>query len=382
MGGVIAGNGPLTGFGVSVRFDAADTVLAVSGEVDLVTAPELGAVLDAVAGRGHTAIVLDLAQCEFMGAAGLGVIAVHTGLLGRSGGSITIRSASAHILRLLAITGLSSVIRLDHPGPPPGHLAPEQSGHDPKARRTIDSPDLTEHLRQVTAIPADEDVVDGALRLVVALARATVGGADGVSVSLRRHGRLGTVAASDQTISDMDTEQYATGEGPCVDASAEGRWFHVESLDEESRWPAFIPKARKLGINAILSTPLSAGERAVGALNIYSNTPRAFAEGDQRLASVFASQASIILRDAGAGVTDDELSARLADALRTRQVIAEAQGVIMERRSISEQDAHTQLRHLAKRADKPLRNVAAEIVESAHRPPGPVHKTGDPRTRT
>ena len=58
-----------------------------------------------------------------------------------------------------------------------------------------------------------------ALRLAVE--RATVGGADGVSVSLRRHG-LAPVAASDQTISDMDANQYATGEGgPCVDASVD-----------------------------------------------------------------------------------------------------------------------------------------------------------------
>jgi len=92
--------------------------------------------------------------------------------------------------------------------------------------------------------PADPDVVDGVLRLVVALARASVGGADGVSVSLRRHGRLATVAASDQTISDMDASQYATGEGPCVDASVNGRWFHAESLDSETRWPAFTPRLK------------------------------------------------------------------------------------------------------------------------------------------
>ena len=42
--------------------------------------------------------------------------------------------------------------------------------------------------RRVTALPADPDVVDGALRLVVELARSFVGGADGVSVSLLRNG--------------------------------------------------------------------------------------------------------------------------------------------------------------------------------------------------
>jgi GAF domain-containing protein len=144
-------------------------------------------------------------------------------------------------------------------------------------------------------VPADDDLVDAALRLVVALARATVSGADGVSVSLRRHGRLATVAASDQTISDMDRDQYATGEGPCVDASNNGRWFHVESLAHETRWPSFTPRARKLGINTILSTPLLAHSQPVGALNIYSRTRAAFSVKEQELASVFATEASVIL---------------------------------------------------------------------------------------
>jgi hypothetical protein len=57
-------------------------------------------------------------------------------------------------------------------------------------------------------------VIDGALGLVVELTLSCIGGADGVSVSLLRHGVLSTVAASDQTIMAMDADQYATGEGP------------------------------------------------------------------------------------------------------------------------------------------------------------------------
>src|SRR5688500_3917649 len=75
--------------------------------------------------------------------------------------------------------------------------------------------ELARSLWRVAAIPANVDVIDAALRLVVALARVTVGGADGVSVCLRRQGALTTVAASDETVNGMDSDQYATGEGPC-----------------------------------------------------------------------------------------------------------------------------------------------------------------------
>jgi hypothetical protein len=220
----------------------------------------------------------------------------------------------------------------------------------------------------VTAIPADDDLVDGALRLVVALARATVGGADGVSVSLRRNGRLSTVAASDQTILDMDAHQYGTGEGPCVDASAEGRWFHAEALEDESRWPRFTPRAQLLGINSILSSPLHAWKRPVGALNIYSRTPSAFASEDQKLASIFASEASIILTDAEVDVTEEERSARFQRALGVRRLIAQAQGVIMEREGVSEEDAYTALRLYSQRSGQSLLSRAREVTASTRRP--------------
>jgi anti-anti-sigma factor len=364
--------GVLESFGIALSFAGGKAVLGVTGELDVLTAPELATIVDAVIDRGHSALVLDLAKCEFLDAAGLGVIATRADRLGRAGTMLTIRSPSAMVIRLLDITDLQDLVHLEQPTPSHGHLGPEQSTSPEPPSNAATTPlhvgdvALAQHLRTVTAIPADNDVVDGALRLVVALARETVGGADGVSVSLRRHGRLATVAASDQTISDMDANQYATGEGPCVDASEKGRWFHVESLDRETRWPAFTPKAQALGINAILSSPLLANDRPVGALNIYSRAVAAFAPDDQKLAAIFAAQASTILTDAGVDITDDELASRLANALRTRQVIAVAQGVLMEREGVSEDEAYTSLRDFSRSTNRSLAAWALEIVAFAH----------------
>lgn len=361
----------LSGFAVCLEFVDDRAVLAVRGEVDILTAADLGAIVEAVIGRGHRSVVLDLAGLDFMDASGLGVIAVGAHRLGLSGGALTIRSPSAMVRRILDITGLTAVVRLEQPEPvparSPGRLGPEQPIDLPEVPVEIELDGLARRLT-VTTVPADNDVVDGALRLVVALARATVGGADGVSVSLRRHGRLATVAASDRTILDMDADQYATGEGPCVDASVEGRWFHAESLETETRWPAFTPRAQELGIKAILSSPLLARDRPVGALNIYSRAAAAFAPKDQELASVFASEASAILTDAGLGVTDDELTNRLGEALWTRQVIAQAQGVMMERDGVGEDAAYAIIRRASSGTGSPLRERAVEVVASARRP--------------
>ena len=138
----------------------------------------------------------------------------------------------------------------------------------------------------------------------------------------------------------MDASQYETGEGPCVDASTAGHWFHAESLDNETRWPDFTPRALSLGIRAILSSPLLVQDRPVGAMNIYSRTPGAFTPSGQELAALFATEASLILGGVETEMGDDHLSLRLQSALRTREVIAQAQGVLMERQGLAERAAH------------------------------------------
>lgn len=361
---VTTSGGPLADFGVQATFVEEQALLAVRGDLDISGAPALGAFFDAVIASGHPSVALDLSELHLLDPSGLAVIAFGASRLVASGGELTIRTPSAMGTCTLDATWLGEIVRLELSRSPLEHLGPEQSVATPGMPVRIGSANPSHGWGEITSLPADDDVVDGALRLVVHLARATVVGADGVSVSLRRHGRLATVAASDQTISDMDADQYATGEGPCVDASLNGHWFHVESLDEETRWPAFVPRAKKLGINAILSTPLMARHQSVGALNIYSRTRAAFAAKELELASVFATEASAILTDAGVDVPDGQLAQRQREALAAREVIALAEGVLMEREGVSQHDAYTLLRRFSERGDRPLLERAEDVVAS------------------
>ena len=361
----------LSGFEVRVSFAETQVVLGIRGEVDMMSAPDLAILLDAVITRGHQSVVLDLGELEFMDSQGLEVIASGARRVASIGGELTIRSPSAMVTRMLASAELFDTVRVEartpaHDGSRSDRLGPEQG-----IRTLAESIDFNasppELLKRMAAIPAGHDVVDGGLRLVVALTQASIGGADGVSVSLQRHGQLTTVAATDQTILDMDARQYAAGEGPCVDASVEGHWFHAESLDHETRWPTFTPKAQRLGINAILSNPLVAENGPVGALNIYSRTAAVFSPKEQALASTFASEASILLQLGGVDVSDESTSERLGAALRNRHIIAQAEGVVMERDGISEEDAYTSMRVISQRDGRPLAERAADVVDSTRR---------------
>jgi anti-anti-sigma factor len=365
------------GFQLEATFVGSEAVLAVHGEVDLGSAPQFGAYLDWAINRGHRSVLIDLAGLSFMDGSGLRVIGGAAKRLQLSGGALSVRSPSTSVRRLLDIGGLADLVRIERSVETSDGMEIGAPVGSPVNSVSAASVGVTTFLKRLAAVPSDDEVVNAALRLVVALAQATVGGADGVSISLRRHGTLSTVAASDQVILAMDAGQYETGEGPCVDASVKGRRFHAEALDTETRWPAFTPKALALGINSILSSPLEASNIPVGAINIYSRTTSAFAVRDQDLASVFAREASVILSDAQVDLTDQQLDDRMSLALRTRELISQAQGVIMHRDGIGEDMAYTKLRRESLQNGRPLRERAQEVVDSVrHRPDGSDHLRG------
>jgi anti-anti-sigma factor len=365
-------------FGTVINFVGDEVVISLRGSFNYRAACELGAVLDVAIDRQPASLVLDTTELEFMGPAGLLAVSCAEKRLAASGSKLIVRSPSALVNRLLDIMEPAELSGLERASSGHRHLGPEQSGGTRVMLRQSRADNSTGDFRRVTALPVDPDVIDGALRLVVDLARVCVPGADGVSVSLLRNRVLSTVAASDRTIMAMDADQYATGEGPCVDASLQGHWFHAESLDTETRWPSFTPQARDLGIKSILSSPLKAFAQPVGALNIYSRAAQAFDIKAQGTAAVFAQRASVILSDARVGVSETQMAIRFQEALRTREVIALAKGVIMEREGIEEDAAFTALLRLALYNGTPLRRRAEETVLSARQAElGPEVGPGD-----
>lgn len=350
-------------FEIAVDFHADETILGIRGDVDLLTAGTLHAAMNTLVDQSNVDIVLELAGLTFMDASGLRVIADVSARLATSSRVLIVRSAPRMTRRILELTQVSDLIRLEAFVPNVAALGAEQRKGDHS--RVVDSRpiDLSAQLLRADSKSSDE-VIDAALRRVVTLVGATMEGADGVSVTLERNGSLSTVASSNDTVLEMDHHQYETGEGPCLSAAAEGHWFHIESLANETRWPVFVPLAMDEGIASILSTPLMTAERPLGALNIYSNTERAFAAPQQEVAALFASQASAILADAG--VFDDQMSKPLADALLARQTIARAQGVLMARTNITPDHAAAAIYRSARTAGVTVAYQAATIVASTH----------------
>lgn len=207
--------------------------------------------------------------------------------------------------------------------------------------------------------------MDAALRLVTSFANISVRGVDGVSITLERHGRMATVAGSDDTVRLMDQHQYATGEGPCLAAASEGRTFLSPSLVEEKRWPAFVPRAVEQGIASILSTPLLVSVRPVGAINMYSCTSEVFGQPERDVATYFAKRAADILRQARE--LDEDQGMRISAALTSRDLITMAQGVHMTRLGVTAEAAAAELYRAARGKGITVRAEAITVLESTRR---------------
>lgn len=82
----------------------------VRGEIDLVEAGELRAVLaDACTGT-HTKVIVDLAGVGFMGSSGMGVLAQQSHRLQEAGRSLQIVGCQPRMLRAFEVTGLDQAL--------------------------------------------------------------------------------------------------------------------------------------------------------------------------------------------------------------------------------------------------------------------------------
>ena len=88
-------------------------MVAVRGEVDLHTAPDLADELSALIGRGAREIVVDLSASTFIDSTTLGVLLHALKRLESRRGRLVIVSNDRRILRTFEITGLDRRFRLE-----------------------------------------------------------------------------------------------------------------------------------------------------------------------------------------------------------------------------------------------------------------------------
>lgn len=188
----------------------------------------------------------------------------------------------------------------------------------------------------------------------------------GVGLALMtKEGHEGVVAATDGPARVMEDLQFTLGEGPCVDASTEGRPVLQPDLAKTApaRWPAFGPAVLDAGVAAIFAFPLQVGGIRLGVLDLYRDTAGNLEAGQLSDALVYADAAVVILlhlqNQMGPG---DGLHPQLADALGSRPEVHQATGMIAVQAAVGLAEALLLLRARAFAVERPILDLARDVV--------------------
>ena len=195
----------------------------------------------------------------------------------------------------------------------------------------------------------------------------------GAGISLMADGELrGTAGVSEAGIEAVQELQLTLGEGPCVDA-----WRDMEPVLEadladpvQVRWPAFAHAGVQAGVRAVFAFPLQLGAVSLGVLALYRDRPATLRDEELALGLVLAEVATQTILGLQAGAPAEELHVLLADEPAHWAEIHQATGIVSAQLEVSLDEAFVRMRAFAFANDRPLREVAEDIVARRLRLPG------------
>lgn len=180
-------------------------------------------------------------------------------------------------------------------------------------------------------------------------------------------GQATAPAASGTVAAGLDALQQELGEGPCLDAIASGGAIYAGDLADGSPWERWGPAAVEAGVRSVLALVMSADRRR-GSLNCYGAYPQAFGVIDRGKGTVLAALARLTLSMADERQAAETKAGNLEVALATREMIGQAQGILMERKRITADQAFDILRRASQHLNVRLRDIAQRLVDTGEDP--------------
>ena len=180
-----------------------------------------------------------------------------------------------------------------------------------------------------------------------------------------------TLSSSSELVRAVDSIQYETRQGPCLDAIEGDDVTRVSDLATDGQWPDFARRCvaeTKIRSMFSLRLFLSTADRA--ALNFYAERPGAFDGLDVGVGAMFAPFAALAVQSA---MREREIE-HLQTALQSSRRIGVAIGVLMAREQLTYDQAFAQLVDASQHLNVKLRDIAREVAETGELPARPPQK--------
>lgn len=210
--------------------------------------------------------------------------------------------------------------------------------------------------------------LDVALRSIVDIAYSAIGGADSCSASIVINNRMFTAVHTDARTLEVDAQQYAAGEGPCLHAARTGEVVRVDTSENSARWPKFAAAARREGIHSFLAAPLQTAEQRFGALNLYGEAVDAFTDDDVAIVSALTEALARAAGDYQRFDTVRDANEGLRVALEQRAPIEQAKGILMAIHRVGPEEAFDILAAQSQKDNRKLRDIAIDFVRETTTP--------------
>jgi len=183
--------------------------------------------------------------------------------------------------------------------------------------------------------------------------------------------------ASDEVAARIDELQFRLAEGPCVEAFLTRRAVVVADITDahDARWPMFSSAVRDTPARAMVVLPLQAHDALIGILDFYRDRPGLIAPDDLAAARRAADATFWSLLGLRPGATLDESGAPdldegdedphgwLAGAPLEHVSVYQATGMVVAQLGVPPDTALARLRAKAFVEDRPIAEVARDVVE-------------------
>lgn len=229
--------------------------------------------------------------------------------------------------------------------------------------------DMAEELARMAVELHDKDsvveTVDGVLSYALGALQCEYAGV----IFVHSSGRIETVATTDPLVADLDAFQLEHGQGPDIDMMSEHHGVMVSDTHAERRWPAWAVHVAEAGIRSMIGVRLYTDSTTIGTLNFYDPVPGRFDIADQQVAHVLARHAAVAL-------SSSRNTENLWRAIDSRKRIGQAQGFLMARYHLTEDQAFAVLVRYSQNSNIKLREVAERVIEGGGLPE-PPRSAGD-----
>lgn len=192
-------------------------------------------------------------------------------------------------------------------------------------------------LSDVARVLFASGTVGGSLRSGVELAVQAVVRCDAAAVAWVRHAEALIAASSNERADALESLQRSLHEGPSADALLTMELIYSGDLARDVRYPRFGARTAEFGAASAMAVRLADHPR--GGLCLYGREIDAFDGFDRAQAVVFAKMLGLALEVAGERADEQQRLANLHEALRTRELIGHAQGILIERERITADEA-------------------------------------------